>query len=119
MIDFTKPIRCKSNPLIRCEVLFHDIKGVYYELSTIGEGSVRRENTVGEFRNLYENVPEAPKKIKGFIGILNRKDYLQPSTKVCSNIFNNKEDLIEYYKSDVDGIIAIVEINATEGEGLQ
>ena len=106
-IDFTKPIHTKQDPDNILKVLFHDDRSIFFENS----GGRRFEVTPNAFEQYCENIPEAPKKIKGFIGLFPNGDstIMQPTV----------EELKKHYFNTYVDFIAIVEINAIEGEGLQ
>jgi hypothetical protein len=106
MIDFSKPIHTKQDPDNILKILFHDEISIFYENSA----GQRFEVTPKAFERYCENVPKEPMKIKGFIGI-----YKYDTDYGATSVYPTKEDLLEV-RSDLK---AIVEINATEGEGLQ
>jgi hypothetical protein len=105
MIDFTKPIRHKDFGQDTIKVLFHDERSILYELS---DGR-RFNRDINLFKLAYQNITFERKKIKGFIGI--------DDEHCCTEIYELKSQIFDY--NNHKKIIAIIEINATEGEGLQ
>jgi hypothetical protein len=105
MIDFTKPLRCKITKL-KVNIIYSDEIGclIRYNKNT----HFFRDSEIEEH---YENIPEEPRKIKGFIGVFINGD----STIMKPTV----EELKKRYFNTYANFIAIVEINATEGEGLQ
>jgi hypothetical protein len=107
-IDFTKPIENFQTEEI-VNVLYRDKNGIYFEYKN--SDFVRMHCSIDEFNKMFQNVPEEPKKIKGYLAFdIYGNNYW--STGTLNDI---KRLLIK------DGFkpFAIVEINATEGEGLQ
>jgi hypothetical protein len=107
-IDFTKPIKNFHTEEI-VNVLYRDENGIYFEYKN--SDFVRMHCTIDEFNKMFQNIPEEPKKIKGFIGVFTNGD----STIMKQTV----EELKKHYFNTYVDFIAIVEINATEGEGLQ
>jgi hypothetical protein len=105
MIDFTKPIQHK-NEVGTIKVIFHDAIGVYFKWDY---NNIRTSMDLDDFQKHFENVPEEPKKIKGFIAVFDdgHSTTIHATKEIIFNTFNRNK------------IVAIVEINATEGEGLQ
>jgi hypothetical protein len=110
-IDFTKPIRLIKGDKAVVTILFHDNRSVYYH---VNESGYRNEVSTEVFETIFENIPEEPKKIKGFIGLYINNDETDYESTA---LYATKEDLISIINPTK--LLAIVEINATEGEGLQ
>ena len=104
-IDFTKPLQNKKTKL-KVNIIYSDEIGflIRYDKNT-------QFFKYSEIEEHYENVPEEPKKIKGFIGIFPNGD----STIMKLTV----EELKKHYFNTYVDFVAIIEINATEGEGLQ
>jgi len=114
-IDFTKPIQYIADLSKEVKILFHDEHSVLVEF----EDNLRSptENryiyTFDKFNLFFENVSKEPRKIKGFIGLSTSKETV---TVYCTSVvYESKEKLLKC----CGGYTTIVEINATEGEGLQ
>ena len=115
-IDFTKPIRFKgTHGLIK--VIFQDKRSVLYELADI-TNDTRTLSSHYTFEKDCENVPEAPKRIKGFMLLVQYKDrkyiegdFIMPSLDLA------KAEIEKLPPSAK--VLAIKEIEFTEGEGLQ
>ena len=109
-IDFTKPIRLIKGDKAVVTILFHDNRSVYYH---VNESGYRNEVSTEVFETIFENVPEEPKKIKGFIGVFTDNDGMYRFTQG----YQTKESLLEFSKDNK--IHTIVPIEFIEGEGLQ
>jgi hypothetical protein len=110
MIDFTKPIRNSQTEEI-VNILYRDEMGIYFEYKN--SDFVRMHCSIDEFNKMFENVSEEPRKIKGFIGLSTSKE---TGTVYCTSVvYESKEKLLKC----CGGYTTIIEINVSEGEGLQ
>jgi hypothetical protein len=113
-IDFTKPIHTKQDPDNILKVLFHDEISIFYENSA----GQRFEVTPKAFERYCENIPEEPRKLKGFMLLVKYPDRMNIEGDFIMPTLQLAKDEIEKLSPRAK-VLAIVEINATEGEGLQ
>jgi hypothetical protein len=115
VIDFNKPIQYIADLSKEVKILFHDEHSVLIEFEDNLRSPTENRHiyTFDKFNLFFENVPEEPKKIKGFIGVFTNNDGMYRFTQG----YQTKESLLEFSKDNK--IHTIVPIEFVEGEGLQ